>query len=167
MKGHRVSTRTTLPGLLLLGFFFAQQDDERLAEWPALDKDQAKTVKTDVSRLRKARTEEMADQAHAALVDVGAGCAPSLITALGKSSKTQLAAKPNRQQNTDTPSGRRELLSGEGMPYVMKPTTAGLSRTRAPQQLASPHDGIQLRPRLEAAAAFAPHALGSLDVRED
>jgi len=56
----------------------------RLEAWPELSRDQAKTVKTDISRLRKARTEEMGDQAHEALVAVGAGCAPDLIVALGK-----------------------------------------------------------------------------------
>ena len=62
----------------------AREEVVRLEAWPELSKDEAKTVKTDISRLRKARTEEMGDQAHEALVALSAGCAPGLIVALGK-----------------------------------------------------------------------------------
>lgn len=62
----------------------AREDVERLSRWPELAKDEERTVDTDVARLRKARTPEMASEAREALVRVGAGVAPSLLAALGK-----------------------------------------------------------------------------------
>jgi hypothetical protein len=55
---------------------------ERLEAWPELA--DAARVKQDVARLRKARTDEMASQAHAALVADGAMVAPLLFAALAK-----------------------------------------------------------------------------------
>lgn len=57
---------------------------ERLADWPALDKKLREQVSTDISRLRKARTPEMADQARDALILLGASIAPELLPVLGK-----------------------------------------------------------------------------------
>ena len=58
------------------------QEPERAESWPALvDRER---VEKDVSRLRKANTEEMGEQAHAALVADGAMVAPLLLKALGK-----------------------------------------------------------------------------------
>lgn len=57
---------------------------ERLAAWPELPADRATAVKTDIERLRKAGTPEMAEQAEAALVAAGAMVAPGLIAAMGK-----------------------------------------------------------------------------------
>lgn len=62
----------------------AAKDVARASEWPALPADKAATVKTDIERLRKAGTQEMAEQAEAALVAAGAMVAPGLITAMGK-----------------------------------------------------------------------------------
>ena len=55
---------------------------ERLKEWPKLTS--KKRVATDIQRLRKASTEEMAEQALAALVEDGAMVAPLLLRALEK-----------------------------------------------------------------------------------
>lgn len=57
---------------------------ERLTEWPELAKDQARSVRTDIERLRKAHTEAMGEQAHAALIEVGAAVVPQLLPKLGK-----------------------------------------------------------------------------------
>ena len=56
----------------------------RLEEWPALSSDERKTVRTDVERLRKAHTEEMGEQARAALIAAGAAIVPELLPKLGK-----------------------------------------------------------------------------------
>ncbi len=53
-------------------------------EWPGIPGDKAATVKTDVERLRKAGTPEMAEQADAALAAAGPMVAPSLLAAMGK-----------------------------------------------------------------------------------
>ena len=62
----------------------ATKDVVRAGEWPAIPADKAATVKTDIERLRKAGTPEMAEQADAALVAAGAMVAPGLIAAMGK-----------------------------------------------------------------------------------
>jgi len=78
------ATILVLAATLVTATGAAQEETERLEAWPEVSRDVAATVKTDIARLRKARTEEMGEQAHAALVQVGAGCAPDLIDALGK-----------------------------------------------------------------------------------
>jgi len=62
----------------------AAKDIARASEWPVIPADKAATVKTDIERLRKAGTPEMAEQAEAALVGAGAMVAPGLIAAMGK-----------------------------------------------------------------------------------
>jgi hypothetical protein len=57
---------------------------ERLEAWPALEKDTLALVRTDIERLRKARTPEMGEEAAAALSAVGAGVVPELLPTLGK-----------------------------------------------------------------------------------
>ena len=66
------------------GALHQESEDEvkRLEEWPKpADKD---LLKTDVERLRKARTEEMGEQAFASLCEMGACAAPPLLKALAK-----------------------------------------------------------------------------------
>ena len=48
-----------------------REQRELLEAWPKLE--DAALAKREVARLRKARTEEMGAQAHAALVELGAG----------------------------------------------------------------------------------------------
>ena len=62
-----------------------QEEIERLTKWPSPN--DARQLKIDVARLRKANTEEMGTQAHHALVAEGAAAAPALIDALGKEKK--------------------------------------------------------------------------------
>jgi hypothetical protein len=56
----------------------------RLEAWPALDGKARETVRVDVERLRKARTDEMADQARDALVQAGSAIVPELLPVVGK-----------------------------------------------------------------------------------
>ncbi|MDA0948557.1 MAG: hypothetical protein O2799_08540, partial [Planctomycetota bacterium] len=55
---------------------------KKLEAWPELE--DGALAKREVQRLRKARTEEMGSQAHASLVELGAGCAPLLMEVLEK-----------------------------------------------------------------------------------
>jgi hypothetical protein len=66
---------------------------QRLEAWPALEGEAAKSVATDVEKVRKAFTEEMAAQGREGLVRAGAGCAPMLITALSKEKDEAVRAR--------------------------------------------------------------------------
>lgn len=57
---------------------------QRLTAWPALERDTLAVVRTDIERLRKARTPQMGEDAESALVAVGAGAVPELLPVLGK-----------------------------------------------------------------------------------
>ena len=65
----------------------------RLEAWPALAGEAAKTAQSDVERVRKAHTEEMAELGRAGLVQAGAGCAPLLLSALGKEKDESVRAR--------------------------------------------------------------------------
>jgi hypothetical protein len=71
----------------------AKKEIVRLTEWPKLEGEVASTVKTDIERLRKAGTEAMAEQAHAALVAVGAGIVPSLLPVVGRERDPEARAR--------------------------------------------------------------------------
>ena len=60
----------------------APKEEEKLAEWPKPAN--AKQLGKDVTRLRKASTEEMGIQAKAGLIAEGAAAAPELLKAFGK-----------------------------------------------------------------------------------
>ncbi len=64
----------------------AETEIERVEEWPELSGGAKSDVKKDVSRLRKAKTPEMGEQAEAALIGVGAAVVPYLLPSLGKES---------------------------------------------------------------------------------
>lgn len=57
---------------------------KRATEWPEVSKDMAKDLKTELARLRKANTEEMAIGGRVALIEMGALAGPELLKALGK-----------------------------------------------------------------------------------
>ena len=61
-----------------------KKDPERLEAWPTPDKDQAKLLKTELARLRKASTPEMAVGGREGLIGLGDVAGPALLTALGK-----------------------------------------------------------------------------------
>lgn len=60
----------------------AEDEVERLEAWPAVEDEHQ--VELDVERLRKARTKEMGEQAHAGLVAAGAGVVPELLTVFAR-----------------------------------------------------------------------------------
>jgi len=61
-----------------------EKTPERLEAWPTLDKEAARVAKTDIVRLRKARTPEMGQQAAAGLIEAGAAIVPDLLPKLAK-----------------------------------------------------------------------------------
>ncbi|HED64971.1 MAG TPA: hypothetical protein ENJ09_05375 [Planctomycetes bacterium] len=86
----------------------AVQDPERLEAWPKLDAKHAAEAKTEVARLRKARTETMGADAAEKLVALGAGTAPLLLSALGheKSPATRDAIRSVLDRLTGAPHTR-------------------------------------------------------------
>lgn len=61
-----------------------QEQKPRLEAWPVLKGEALSTAQTDVERVRKAATDEMAALGHDGLIKAGAGAAPLLLAALGK-----------------------------------------------------------------------------------
>lgn len=61
-----------------------EQEIVRLEAWPELSAEGKRSIKLEIDRLRKARTEEMGDDAAYALVKMGASIVPSLLPKLGK-----------------------------------------------------------------------------------
>jgi hypothetical protein len=57
---------------------------ERATAWPVLAGDALTAARTDIERLRKAHTPEMAEQASKALIADGAGIVPDLLPVLGR-----------------------------------------------------------------------------------
>ena len=88
-----------------------EEEVERLTAWPKPN--DAKQLKVDVARLRKANTEEMGTQAHIALVAEGAAAAPSLIDALGKEKKDDARERILDVLNTVTGAPHTRLMAGE------------------------------------------------------
>lgn len=94
MKHLLLAALVTMPCALAQDPLFKQKGEAakpaatgevvRATEWPAIPTDKAATVKTDVERLRKAGTPEMAEQADAALAAAGPMVAPALLAAMGK-----------------------------------------------------------------------------------
>jgi len=58
-----------------------EQEPKRLEAWPAVDQ---KAVRSELARLRKARTAEMGRQGQAALIALGSGAAPLVIDKLSQ-----------------------------------------------------------------------------------
>ena len=61
-----------------------EQEIVRLEAWPELSGEGKRSIKLEIDRLRKARTEEMGDDAAYALTKLGASIVPSLLPKLGK-----------------------------------------------------------------------------------
>jgi len=102
-----------LLALSLLALLATSTDDERLDAWPALDQDQQALVKTDVERLRKARSPEMEDEARTALILVGAGAAPALLRALDKEKDDAARARVEEVLDAITGAAHTRLLSAD------------------------------------------------------
>lgn len=92
-----------------------QDGDElqRLEAWPALERDTLELVRTDVARLRKARTPQMGEEAEAALVAVGAGVVPELLPALGRERDADALARVERVLVRVTDARHTRLLAAE------------------------------------------------------
>ncbi|HUR29193.1 MAG TPA: hypothetical protein VM509_13480 [Planctomycetota bacterium] len=65
----------------------------RLEAWPTFNNEALKIAQTDVERVRKASTEEMATAGREGLVKAGAGVAPLLLAALGKEKDESVRAR--------------------------------------------------------------------------
>ncbi len=85
-------------------------EPKRLERWPDLGKAESK-VRTDVERLRKARTPEMAQDAEAALTATGAGIVPELLPALGREKDEQARERIERVLIAVTGAEHTRLLS--------------------------------------------------------
>jgi hypothetical protein len=84
---------------------------KKLEAWPELE--DGALAKREVQRLRKARTEEMGAQAHASLVEFGAGCAPLLMEVLEKE-KNEEALERTRAVLDLVTDARHTRLVAEG-----------------------------------------------------
>jgi len=161
--------------LTLLAAPAVLDDVERLDAWPALEKDQKTLVKTDVARLRKARTPEMEDEARSGLIAVGAGAAPALLAALGKEKDEAARARLTDVLDHVTGAAHTRLLAAEfgakstplrryalrraalfPDPGTLTAAEAALTRAREPGRGKEPDPGDVL------AAALAATAAGSL-----
>jgi len=165
------------PGPVLPPQSFHAQDDriERLDSWPELDKELRAQVKTDVARLRKARTPEMGEQAFDGLVAAGAGAAPDLLDALDKEKDEEARARITDVLVTITGAPHTRLLAqhfGAGNPVLRRfalrraalfpdagtlaPAEEALEKARNPGKDKTPDPDDLL------AAALAATAAGSL-----
>lgn len=85
----------------------------RADEWPELSGRESKQAEKEVSRLRKARTEEMGAEAHAALAATGAGVAPLLLKALEKEKDAEARARVVGALEAITSAEHTRLLAEE------------------------------------------------------
>ena len=119
---------------------------ERLAEWPQLDSSAEDRAKIDVQRLRKARTEEMADDAELALEAAGAGVVPFLLPGLDREKDAGALARIERVLLKLVDARHTRLLAREFDDRSLAIRTWCLRRCAA-----FPDPGV----RAEAAAALA------------
>lgn len=86
---------------------------QRLAAWPALERDTLELVRTDIARLRKARTPEMGEEAELSLSTIGAGVVPELLPSLGKERDKDALARIERVLARVTDARHTRLLATE------------------------------------------------------
>jgi len=147
----------------------------RLEAWPALDKEQKKTVEVDIERLRKARTEEMGIQAREALIAAGAGIVPDLLPKLGKEKDPAAAARIEQVLSAVTGAEHTRLLAASFADKAQPVRTFVLFRaaefpdagTRTAAEEALARAAAVAEPKKEdqaehLAAALAATAAGSL-----
>jgi hypothetical protein len=91
----------------------AKQDVERLTAWPALSGEMLSTARTDIERLRKARTAEMGEQATQALLAAGAGVVPELLPVLGKERDPAALERVRKTLTQLTSAAHTRLLAAE------------------------------------------------------
>jgi hypothetical protein len=86
---------------------------KHLEAWPKLDAEALKTVKTDIERLRKAHTPQMATAAEDGLVAAGGGIVPHLLPTLPKESDEEAKARIRRTLERVTSAEHSRLLQTE------------------------------------------------------
>lgn len=86
---------------------------ERLEEWPEVSPQERREIELNVQRLRKARTEEMEDEALDLLSDAGTACVPELLDALRAEKKAPVRAKLERLLTSFTGAEHTRLLARE------------------------------------------------------
>lgn len=126
---------------------------ERLKAWPEVAENRAATVKTDIERLRKAGTPEMAEQAEAALVAAGAMVAPGLIAAMGKERMDDARLRIENVLDQVVGPAHTGLLSQSFVDKSREVRTWALSRCAA-----FPDAGIVSEAEAAFAKATAAHA---------
>jgi len=152
-------------------------EPERLEAWPKLE--DAALAKREVARLRKARTEEMGAQAHAALVELGAGCAPLLMTVVEKEKGSEARARAVAVLELVTDARHTRLIAEGFTSRSASLRTWSLGRTAAfpdPRLQAAAESALTAARKRKAkkgeedeldaerrAAALAATASGSLD----
>lgn len=126
---------------------------ERLAAWPEIPADRAATVKTDIERLRKAGTPEMAEQAETALVAAGAMVAPGLIVAMGKERMDDARLRLEAVLDQVTGAAHTRLLAPSFADKSREVRTWALARCAA-----FPDPGVLAEAEAAFAKASAAHA---------
>jgi hypothetical protein len=86
---------------------------ERAAAWPTLTGEALATMRTDIERLRKARTPEMGEQAEQALIATGAAVVPELLPVLGKEREIEARVRCENVLTQLTTPAHTRLLAAE------------------------------------------------------
>jgi hypothetical protein len=96
-----------------LGPQVGKSEVERLKAWPTLEGKELDAMRLDIERLRKARTDEMGDEAHKALVAVGSAVVPELLPVLGKEKDIQALIRVEDVLTEITNASHTRLLAPE------------------------------------------------------
>ena len=137
-----------------------KSDVERLAAWPTVDGKTLDAMRVDIERLRKARTPEMGDQAHAALIAVGAAVVPELLPVLAKERDEQARTRVVDALTELTTAAHTRLLAPE---FANKSREV---RTWVMRRCGQFPDSA-LQPQAEAALQKALSAVPKADDRDD
>lgn len=89
------------------------QEIKRLKAWPAIPGKMRAQVKTDISRLRKARTKAMGEQAVEALIEAGPAAVPELLPVVAREKDQDALKRVNRVLIALTGPEHTRLLAAE------------------------------------------------------
>lgn len=90
-----------------------ERDDSKLEAWPELDSAERKQVELEISKLRKARTEEMVVDAEAALKGSSAGAVPLILAGYAREQDATTRARLAEVMETLTDARHTRLLGQE------------------------------------------------------
>jgi hypothetical protein len=90
-----------------------EQDDAKLEAWPELDSAERKQVELEVSKLRKARTDEMVIDAEAALKGGSSGAVPLILTGFAREKDATTRARLAEVMEALTDARHTRLLGQE------------------------------------------------------